>query len=201
MRAEPISGWLFERPLTSQEAFRWALRQLGWYAGAAVAGAAIVFAWAAFYTYVWPGIPAPPKPARPEFQAPTSRPTAPEIPVLAPDPSGPWVSLPPPPDALMGASVLDEGGRKLIGHVAAVGFNEKGIISSVIINVDYNEERKTVAAPMRGFVWHYTAAVPNSAKAVGRLLNSDEKTDWVTYKPTPTIPPGSGTLQAVQPRP
>lgn len=73
--------------LTSQ-AFHWALPRLGIYAGAAI-GCMIAFtAWAAFYAYIWPGVP------HPEPEAFTHRTPPPTI--LLPDRDRPQ-NLPPPP--------------------------------------------------------------------------------------------------------
>src|SRR4051794_13755946 len=50
------------RASLSSQAFRWALPRLAIYAGAGI-GCVIAFAaWAAFYTYIWPGVDhAPPQ--------------------------------------------------------------------------------------------------------------------------------------------
>src|SRR5262245_25346003 len=50
-------GQVVERRFSSSNAFDWVLRRLMLYVLAAAVSMAIFLAWAAFYTYVWPGRP------------------------------------------------------------------------------------------------------------------------------------------------
>ena len=159
------------------EVLRWTLPRLGIYVFAAIASVAAFAAWAAVYTYVWPGrpqqpseiqqrLPPIPPPSVIETPAPAAIPT-PQIPPTEPKSAEmPMVRVLPAEAVIVGAQIFDTN-DVLVGRVGQVNTDAQGRPQEIIVSLE-GRMQGDLTVPIASVEWRGTATIDPSNAAAPR---------------------------------